>query len=147
MKNLAPKPDHVCLPVLGKNADTLTRHFHAEFMHAFQGQRGDDETRRVFAAIAGAAQNTGAAPETVAGVLVDSGLRAARQSFPEKFVRTLEGESLAPDWNIAGLSAAQRELAQHWRQNASPLKTAAQKEVVQSILPRERGQIIRPRGR
>lgn len=108
----------VSLPVLDSGADTLTRHFHAEFMHAFHAQRGMDEERRIYSAIETTARKTGTAPDVVAKTLVDSGLRAGRKSFPHSFITAIENGKPSPSWNIAGLSTHQQELAQAWQKSA-----------------------------
>ncbi|MBI1214901.1 MAG: hypothetical protein GC185_03665 [Alphaproteobacteria bacterium] len=120
MKLLSPGQEDFSLPVLAATADTLTRHFHAEFMHAFQSRRESDTQQRVYHAIVLTGQKTGAPPETVAKTLVDSGLRAGKESFPQAFVSAIENSKPAPSWNIAGLTPQQAELVAQWKENAPP---------------------------
>ncbi|MEZ0223648.1 MAG: hypothetical protein ACAH83_03780 [Alphaproteobacteria bacterium] len=105
---------NVSLPTLTGNADTLTRHFLTQFMHEFQRQRGKDTYFRIYAAIESTAAKTGSPPEAVARALVESGLRATRESFPGKFVAAVEKNSTAPKWNISATTEQQRELLSYW---------------------------------
>lgn len=105
---------NISLPALTGNADTLTRHFLTQFMHEFQRQRGKDTYFRIYAAIESTAARTGSPPEAVARALVESGLRAARESFPRKFVAAVEKGGAAPKWNIASTTEQQRELLSYW---------------------------------
>ncbi|TAL34847.1 MAG: hypothetical protein EPN97_08275 [Alphaproteobacteria bacterium] len=105
---------NVSLPALSGNADTLTRHFLTQFMHELQRQRGKDAYFRIYAAIESTAAKTGTPPEVVARALVESGLRAARESFPGKFVAAVEKRGTEPKWNIAAATEQQRELLEFW---------------------------------
>ncbi len=103
------------LPVLPPQADTLTIHFLTQFMHEFQCQKLGDANLRIYTAIEQTAGKTGSAPEVVARALVESGLRAARESFPHKFVQTVEHSAETPRWNVRSATAQQRELLSFWR--------------------------------
>jgi hypothetical protein len=105
---------NVSLPTLAGNADTLTRHFLTQFMYEFQRQRGKDTYFRIYAAIESTAAKTGSPPEVVARALVESGLRAARESFPGKFVAAVEKSDAAPKLSIASTTEQQRELLSYW---------------------------------
>lgn len=110
----------VCsLPALLPQADTLTRHFLSQFMHAFQGQRGQDMQLRILQAIETTAARTGTAPEAVARALVESGLRAPRGGFPGRFVALVEGNAAAPKWNLRAITPQQRELLDFWGASAA----------------------------
>jgi hypothetical protein len=111
---------NVSLPALSGDADTLTRHFLTQFMHEFQRQRGKDTYFRIYAAIESTAAKTGTPPEVVARALVESGLRAARESFPGKFVATVEKRSTEPRWNIGAATEQQRELLDFWNAGSAP---------------------------
>lgn len=102
------------LPALTGNADTLTRHFLTQFMHEFQRQRGKDTYFRIYSAIENTAAKTGSPPEVVARALVESGLRATRESFPGKFVATVEKNGASPKWNMTAATEQQRELLSFW---------------------------------
>ena len=108
------QPQNFSLPALNGNADTLTRHFLTQFLHEFRCQRGKDSYYRIYAAIESTAKKTGSAPELVARSLVESGLRAARESFPGKFVETVEKKSQEPHWNISAMTQQQRALLEFW---------------------------------
>jgi len=112
------------LPTLPRKADTLTRHFLIQFMHEFQSQRGKDPHFRIYAAIESTAAKTGAPPETVARALVESGLRAARESFPGKFVAAVEKGGAAPKWNLASTTEQQRELLSFWNASVTDYRRA-----------------------
>ncbi len=113
------QPQNFSLPALNTNADTLTRHFLTQFLHEFQRQRGRDTYFRIYAAIENTAAKTGSPPEIVARALVESGLRAAKESFPGKFVATLENSCHAPKWNLASTTEQQRELLSFWNAGVS----------------------------
>jgi hypothetical protein len=106
------------LPALPPQADTLTIHFLNQFMHEFQSQKIGDANLRIYTAIEQTAGKTGSAPEVVARALVESGLRAARESFPHKFVQTVEHNSVTPRWNLKSATEQQRELLSFWRARA-----------------------------
>jgi hypothetical protein len=108
------QPQTFSLPALTGNADTLTRHFLTQFLHEFQRQRGRDTYFRIYAAIENTAAKTGSAPEVVARALVESGLRASRESFPGKFVAAVERNETTPRWNIVSMTEQQRELLNFW---------------------------------
>ncbi|MDF3023530.1 MAG: hypothetical protein K0R10_891 [Alphaproteobacteria bacterium] len=78
------------LPALPPQADTLTIHFLNQFMHEFQ----------------------------MARALVETGLRAARESFPHKFVQTVEHNAVTPRWNLKSATEQQRQLLSFWRARA-----------------------------
>jgi len=122
MKNLHHGNAAFLLPSLPATADTLTRHFYTQFMHEFQSGRETDSYFRIYTAIEKTAAKTGNAPEVVARALVESGLRAAKESFPGKFVATIEGGRKAPRWNIAAMTPQQRELISFWSQNLTGYK-------------------------
>lgn len=103
------------LPALTSGADTLTRHFLMQFMHEFQRQRQTNAGLRIYKAIESTAGKTGSSPEAVARALVETGLRAERHSFPEKFITLVESSALTPRWNISALTSHQRELLDFWR--------------------------------
>ena len=107
------------LPALQGNPDTLTRHFLTQFLHEFQRQKGTDTYFRIYAAIENTAAKTGTAPDVVARALVESGLRAARESFPGSFVATVEKNAHAPRWNIVSTTEQQRELLSFWNAGVS----------------------------
>lgn len=109
------------LPQPDEFADTLTRHYHAEFMHSFYALSSKSGWQRVSEAIRRTAENTGSAEEAVARSLVECGLRAPREFLPEKFVGALEKTARDPDVYRARLSNAQKELLQGW--GAFPLTT------------------------
>ena len=108
------QPQTFALPALQGDADTLTRHFLSQFLHEFQRQRGKDTYFRIYTAIENTAAKTGSPPEVVARALVESGLRAAKESFPGKFVANVEKGSHAPKWNIVSTTEQQRELLSFW---------------------------------
>jgi hypothetical protein len=112
------QPQSYALPALNSNADTLTRHFLTQFLHEFQSQRGPDTYFRIYTAIEKTAAKTGSPPEIVARCLVESGLRAARESFPGKFVASVEKNALAPKWNLNSTTEQQRELLSFWNAGA-----------------------------
>jgi hypothetical protein len=118
------QPQSFSLPALNGNADTLTKHFLTQFLHEFQRQRGRDHYYRIYAAIENTAAKTGNAPEVVARSLVESGLRAARESFPGKFVETVERNARAPRWNILSMTAQQRDLLNFWNTPATDYRQA-----------------------
>jgi len=101
-------------------ADTLTIHFLNQFMHEFQSQRGKDTYLRIYTAISQTATKSGNAPEVVARALVESGLRASRESFPGKFVETIEKKHMTPKWEIASVTPQQRELLEFWGVSPRP---------------------------
>lgn len=103
------------LPALPPQADTLTIHFLTLFMHEFQRQKLGDANLRIYTAIEQTAGKTGSAPEVVARALVESGLRAARESFPHKFVQTVEHNAVTPRWNVKSATEQQRQLLSFWR--------------------------------
>lgn len=109
------------LPSPDEFADTLARHYHAEFMHAFYALSSKSGWQRMSGAIRRAAENTGSAEEAVARSLVECGLRAPREYLPEKFVNALEKIARDPDVYRARLSPAQKELLQGW--GAAPAVT------------------------
>lgn len=102
------------LPALQPAADTLARHFCSQFMHEFQRQPAQDSWYRILTAIETTAKKTGNAPEVVARALVENGLRASKESFPEKFVSAVEDGLAMPRWNIGAVTPQQRELTQFW---------------------------------
>lgn len=106
------------LPALPPQADTLTIHFLTQFMHEFQSQKLGDANLRIYTAIEQTAGKTGSPPEIVARALVESGLRAARESFPHKFVQTVEHNADTPRWNVKSATQQQRELLSFWRARA-----------------------------
>ncbi len=114
MKSPQHLSQNFSLPSLPANADTLTRHFYAQFMLEFQSQRSTDSYFRIFTAIEKTASKTGNAPEVVARSLVESGLRAARESFPQKFISAIENKSVMPQWNLNAMTPQQRELLSFW---------------------------------
>ena len=77
----------------------------------------DDTYFRIYTAIEKTANKTGSPPEVVARALVESGLRAAKESFPGNFVAQVEKNSHAPKWNLTSTTEQQRELLSFW--NAS----------------------------
>lgn len=91
-------------------------------MHEFQSQRETDSYFRIYTAIEKTAAKTGNTPEVVARALVESGLRAAKESFPGKFVANIEGSRVSPRWNIGGMTPQQRELISFWSQNVTGYK-------------------------
>jgi hypothetical protein len=108
-------PASFTLPQPDEFADTLTRRYHAEFMHSFYALAGKTGWQRVSEAIRRAAENTGSAEEAVARGLVECGLRAPREFLPEKFVNALERTARDPDVYRARLSNAQKELLRDWK--------------------------------
>lgn len=102
------------LPALPATADTLSIHFYTQFMHEFQRQRNADPYFRIYAAIESTAKKSGNAPDVVARSLVESGLRASKESFPGSFVATIEQSSAEPTWHISAATPQQRELAASW---------------------------------
>ncbi len=110
------------LPAIPPQADTLTRHYLMQFMHEFQRQKMGDAHLRIYTAIEQTAGKTGSAPEVVARALVESGLRAARDSFPHKFVQTVEHNAVTPRWNVQSATQQQRELLNFWGSPAPALK-------------------------
>jgi hypothetical protein len=106
------------LPALPPQADTLTIHFLNQFMHEFQSQKIGDANLRIYTAIEKTAGKTGSAPEVVARALVETGLRAARESFPHKFVQTVEHNAVTPRWNLKSATEQQRQLLSFWRARA-----------------------------
>ena len=108
------QPRSFSLPALHGNADTLTRHFLTQFLHEFQSQRGTDTYFRIYTAIEKTANKTGSPPEIVARALVESGLRAAKESFPGKFVAQVEKNNNSPKWNLTSTTEQQRELLEFW---------------------------------
>jgi hypothetical protein len=116
------EPQNFSLPAVTGNADTLTRHFLTQFLYEFRSQRGRDSYYRIYTAIENTAKKTGNAPEVVARALVESGLRAARESFPGSFVETVEKKSAEPQWNIGALTPQQRELMSFWNTPATDYK-------------------------
>lgn len=108
------KQDTYALPSLTAQADTLTRHFLMQFMHEFQKQREANTGLRIYKAIESTAGKTGNSPEVVARALVETGLRAERHSFPEKFITLVESNALTPRWNIGAITPHQRELLDFW---------------------------------
>lgn len=104
------------LPHPDEFADTLTRHYHSEFMHTFYGlSHCKDSWARVYIAIGRTAEKTGSAPEAIARALVECGLRAPREFFPEKFVEALEKALKEPGGHRTRLSSAQKELLKSWK--------------------------------
>lgn len=118
------------LPALQSGADTLSMHFLTQFMHEFQAQRGDDAYLRIHAAILQTATKSGNAPEVVARALVEQGLRASRESFPGKFVETIEKKGGMPKWNISAVTKQQRELLEFWA--VSPLPASGYRQARRS---------------
>ena len=110
MKN----PQEFSLPALPPQADTLTKHFCTHFLHEFQSSRGTDSYFRIYTAIEKTASKTGNAPDVVARALVESGLRAAKESFPGSFVNAIEQRRATPNWNLAAATPQQRELLNFW---------------------------------
>ncbi len=108
-------PSSFTLPQPDEFADTLTRHYHAEFMHAFYAAAYKDSGLRILTAVEKAAARTGSAPEAVARTLVECGLRAPKEWLPEKFTTALERTVRDPDIYRARLSSAQKELLQSWQ--------------------------------
>jgi hypothetical protein len=113
------QPQNFALPALPANADTLTRHFLTQFLHEFQKQRSTDTYFRIYTAIENTAAKTGSPPEIVARCLVESGLRAARESFPGKFVAAVEKNRHVPTWNLTSATEQQRELLSYWNAGVS----------------------------
>ncbi len=114
MKSPQHSAQNFSLPSLPANADTLTRHFYAQFMLEFQSQRTTDSYFRIYTAIEKTASKTGNAPEIVARALVESGLRASRESFPRQFIASIEKRSVMPKWNLNAMTPQQRELMSFW---------------------------------
>ncbi|HYD17170.1 MAG TPA: hypothetical protein VEF76_01660 [Patescibacteria group bacterium] len=102
------------LPHAVPQADTLTKHFLMQFMHEFQRQKAPVAEARIYAAIEQTAGKTGSAPEVVARALVESGLRAPRDSFPHKFVQNVEHSAVQPKWTPKAATEQQRELVHFW---------------------------------
>lgn len=122
MKILQPSAQTIALPALDGKADTLSRHFYAQFMHAFHAARGKTDETRILRAIETTAKKTGAAADIVAKTLVDCGLRAGQESFPPAFVTAVETGKPSSHWKTATLSAAQHALAQRWKHPAPARK-------------------------
>lgn len=107
-------------------AGTLTIHFLNQFMHEFQRQRGDEAHLRIYAAISQTAVKSGSAPEAVARALVESGLRASKESFPGAFIEAIEKKQMSPQWEIASVTKQQRELLEFW--GVSPLPASGYRQ-------------------
>lgn len=118
--------------------DTLTRHFHSQFMHEFHALRRKDAHYRIFLAIENTAKKTGHTFDAVAKVLVENGLRADREAFTGEFIDTLKGSGkqkrgLPPVWAINSMTTAQRELVAFWEKMPTRLPAAPS-----PIIPRYR---------
>ena len=111
---LMKNPQEFSLPTTPQQADTLTKHFCTHFLHEFQSSRGTDSYFRIYTAIEKTASKTGNAPEVVARALVESGLRASKESFPGSFVSAIEQRRATPHWNLAAATPQQRELLRFW---------------------------------
>lgn len=120
----ASPPPAFSLPVLDAGADTLARHFWSQFMHEFQRQPDVNPELRIQTAIEATAQRTRSTPEAVARTLVESGLCAARKSFPEAFVAQIESRRSRPKWDLAAITPRQRELLDFWGRNPMDYKPA-----------------------
>lgn len=103
------------LPHPDEFADTLVRHYHAEFMHAFYALKNKDVSLRFLLAIEDTAAKTRSTAEVVARALVECGLRAPKNCLPEKFIQALEKAAKNSDIRGARLSTAQKELLQSWQ--------------------------------
>ena len=102
------------LPNPATGADTLTKHFCTHFLHEFQSLRTKESYFRIYTAIEKTAAKTGNAPDVVARALVESGLRASKESFPGSFVSAIEQRREMPRWNLAAMTPQQRELMHFW---------------------------------
>ena len=108
-------PSTFTLPQPDEFADTMSRHYHAEFMQAFYTRTCKDLGLRILMAIENTAERTGSAPEAVARALVECGLRAPKEFLPEKFAGSIEKTARDPDIYRARLSVSQKELLQSWQ--------------------------------
>jgi len=123
-----PPPDTFVLPHPSDRTDTLTLHYCRLFHQTFLALRGEEEAKRVLKAIEKIAAENRETPETVAGKLVEAGLRGSRASFPEKFVTETEKACAGaePRWSVAGATESQHALVSLWRaQPATGYRQAA----------------------
>lgn len=98
-------------PPIGTNA--LNIHFCKTFLRQFHSLHGSDK-RRICTAIEKTAALSGHTPEIVAKTLVENGLRAGRDCFPESFVTQMEKIQPLPAWTMAVQSTHHHELLHLW---------------------------------
>lgn len=98
-------------PPLGTNA--LSVHFCKTFLRQFHSLHGSDD-KRICTAIEKTAALSGHAPEAVAKTLVENGLRAGRDCFPEAFVMQMEKGKHLPIWAMPVKAQHHHELLDLW---------------------------------
>lgn len=100
-------------PPVGTNA--LSVHFCKTFLRQFHNLRGD-ETQRILDAIEKTAAMSGHPPEVVAKTLVENGLRAQKESFPNAFVAEIEKGTQMPRWAMPVGARHHNDLLDMWGQ-------------------------------
>lgn len=109
------QPRSYNLPAVPEKGSALELHFCKTFLHQFSTLRGRDDNHRIYTAIEKTAALSGHAPEAVAKVLVEQGLRAARESFPEGFISAIESGARLPHWAAPVSRENHRDLLGFWR--------------------------------
>lgn len=104
----------VSLPTPVTAHDTLAAHLCSGFLHHFSRSNGP-EAQRVHDAIAALAQQMAQTPAAVAQKLVENGLSAGPECFPDEFLTLLEKRTAQPSWSVTGASAPERALVDSWR--------------------------------
>jgi hypothetical protein len=107
----------IVLPAPVAPHDTLAAHLCHGFMHHFSGSSGS-EAQRIQGAIVSLARQMAQTPASVAQKLVENGLCAGPECFPEEFLTLLEKRTAQPCWAVTGASAPERALVDSWRKNA-----------------------------
>lgn len=74
-----------------------------------------NETLAVYQAIHLTAQETGYSDMYVAKILVEYGLKAPKEAFPESFSHFLEEKTELNPWAAGSMSYAQNKLAKFWQ--------------------------------
>ena len=104
----------ITLPKATVPHDAMSMHLCHGFLHHYNGSTASTD-QRIHKAITTLAQHMATTPAMVARKLVENGLRAGPECFPEDFITELKQRSTVPAWSMNGASASERELMDSWK--------------------------------